>query len=164
MKKRTILREKEKPGQGKQLPAKVDRKIDVRSHAFFAQPPQVLICFPLGLIELGLSDLDLFCCTRRSYSLKSHICKAIFTGSGKINFLAYVNIICVSEGQSIQIPKFLAPIKKVNVMAGHSFDSEIIQEFQKRDKLYKTYKKSGLKKPKKLNSKSHRHLSNNSFK
>ena len=49
-------------------------------------------------------------------------------------------------------------------MAGHSFDSEIIQEFQKRDKLYKTYKKSGLKKPKNLNSKSHRHLSNNSFK
>lgn len=36
MKKRTILREKEKAGQGKQLPAKVDRKIDVRSHAIFA--------------------------------------------------------------------------------------------------------------------------------
>ena len=53
----------------------------------------------------------------------------------KINFLAYVNIICISEGYSIYITKFLAPIKKVNVMAKPSFDSEIIQAFQKQDKL-----------------------------
>ena len=118
-----------------------------------------------GVIDISLSDHDLIYCTRKTSLPKSHQHSEILVGSMKRhsaeNFLEILREIvfpncltftCTNDAYSDFIYRFVGAInfkassKKVRVKASSkpSFDDEITLAIQRRDKLYKKFKHSGL--------------------
>ena len=118
-----------------------------------------------GVIDISLSDHDLIYCTRKTSLPKSHQHSEILVGSMKrhsaekfleilreIVFPNYLTFTCTNDAYSNFIYRFVgatnfkAPSKKVRVKANSkpSFDDEITLAIQRRDKLYKNFKHSGL--------------------
>ena len=118
-----------------------------------------------GVIDLGLSDHDLIYCTRKTSLPKSHKHNEIFVRSLKrysaekfleilreIVFPNYLTYTCVNDAYSdfiyrfVEAINFIAPSKKIRVKANSKpwFDNQIVSAIQRRDKLYKKFKHSGL--------------------
>ena len=118
-----------------------------------------------GVIDLGLSDHDLIYCTRKTSLPKSHKHNEIFVRSLKrysaekfleilreIVFPNYLTYTCVNDAYSdfiyrfVEAINFIAPSKKIRVKANSKpwFDNKIVSGIQRRDKLFKKFKHSGL--------------------
>ena len=118
-----------------------------------------------GVIDLGLSDHDLIYCTRKTSLPKSHKHNEIFVRSLKrysaekfleilreIVFPNYLTYTCVSDAYSnfiyrfVEAINFIALSKKIRVKTNSKpwFDNQIVPAIQRRDKLYKKFKHSGL--------------------
>ena len=117
------------------------------------------------VIDLGLSDRDLIYCTRKTSLPKSHKHNEIFVRSMKrysaekfleilreIIFPNYLTYTCVNDAYSdfkyrfIGAINFIAPSKKIRVKANSKpwFDNQIMSAIQRRNKLCKKFKHSGL--------------------
>ena len=114
-----------------------------------------------GVIDLGLSDHDFTYCTRKTSLPKSHKHNEIFEKYSTKKFLKilreiifpnYLTYTCVNDAYSDFIYRFvgainfIAPSKKIRVKANSKpwFDNQIVSAIQRRDKLYKKFKHSGL--------------------
>ena len=117
-----------------------------------------------GVIDLGLSDHDLICCTRKTSLPKSHKHNKIFVRSLKrhsadkvleiLSEIVFANCLtytCVNNAYSDFIYRFaeaiifIEPSKRIRVKANSEpwFNSQIVSAIQRRDKLYKNFKHSG---------------------
>ena len=113
------------------------------------------------VIDLRLSDHDLIYCTRKTFLPKSHKHNKIFKGIDgekfleirrEIAFQNYLTYTCVNDAYSDFIYRsvgwinFIAPSKKIREKTNSKpwFDNQILSAIQRRDKLYKKFKHSGL--------------------
>ena len=118
-----------------------------------------------GVIDLGLFDHDLIYCTKKTSLPKFHKHNEIFVRSLKIysaeNFFEilreivfpnYLTYTCVNDTYSdfiyrfVEAINFTAPSKKIRVKVNSKpwFDNQIVSAIQRRDKLCKKFKHSGL--------------------
>ena len=118
-----------------------------------------------GVIYLDLSGHDLIYCRRKTSLAKSHKHNEIFVRSLKrysaekflgilreIVFPNYLIYTCVNDAYSdftyrfVEAINFIAPSKKIRVKANSKpwFDNQIMSAIERRDKLYKKFKHSGL--------------------
>ena len=118
-----------------------------------------------GVVDLGLSDHDVIYWTRKTSLPKSYKHNEIFVRSLKrysaetfleilreIVFPNYLTYTCVNDAYSDFIYRFEEAInctptsKRIRVKADSKlwFDNQIVSAIQRRDKLYKKFKHSGL--------------------
>ena len=109
--------------------------------------------------------MDLISCIKKTSLPKSHKHNEIFVRSMKrysakkfleilreIAFPNYLTYTCVNDTYSdfifrfVKAINFIAPSKKIRVKANSKpwFDNQIVSAIQRRDKLYKKFKHSGL--------------------
>ena len=117
-----------------------------------------------GVIEFGFSDHDLIYCTRKTSLTKSHKHDKIFVSSlkrysaekllenSKKDCFPKLSDLCLNDAYSDFIYRFVEAInsaalsKKIRVKANSKpwFDNQIVSAIQRRHKLYKKFKHSGL--------------------
>ena len=117
-----------------------------------------------GVIDLGLSHHDLIYCTKKYhypnpinimifFSLKEKVFHQKLFGKSKRDFFPnYLNYTCVNDAypyfinRFVESINFIAPAKRIRVKANSKscFNNQIMSAKQRRDKLYKNFKDSGL--------------------
>ena len=135
----------------------------IADHILASYPERVTQC---GVIDISLSDHELIYCTRKISGIKrrshkqikirlfEHYTVDLFEQElSKLNFPNYRNLNDINEAYNDFIQKIInvidkfAPLKERRVKQNSQewFDGEIADEIKNRDKLFKKFKKSKLR-------------------